>query len=121
MSLILKKDPISTSRKRHGLYLGSKGDAKSRSKLDAWGVTHILNVTPEKEAGIKVNTKSLSGAPFAIMCFLVIHVSDEIFLNISASIHVYCLIRHMIEKFVVFINFLLALYYNNMTQQWTTI
>ena len=55
MSLIFQTDPIPTSRKRHGLYLGSKGDAKSRSKLEAWGVTHILNMTPEKEAGIKVN------------------------------------------------------------------
>lgn len=41
------------STKRNSLYLGGKADAKSRSKLDSWGVTHILNVTPEKDVGIQ--------------------------------------------------------------------
>lgn len=39
--------------KRHGLYLGGKADAKNRAKLESWGVTHILNVTPEKDVGVK--------------------------------------------------------------------
>mmetsp|Transcript_4123 Transcript_4123/g.5989 ORF Transcript_4123/g.5989 Transcript_4123/m.5989 type:complete len:273 (-) Transcript_4123:90-908(-) len=42
-----------SSRRRNSVYLGSKSDAKDRSKLERFGVTHILNVTPEKEAGIK--------------------------------------------------------------------
>lgn len=39
---------------RHGIYLGGKADAKSRDKLQRWGVTHILNVTPPKEGSIQV-------------------------------------------------------------------
>ena len=61
MSLIYtapaRNDGIVTGKgttRRNSVYLGGKVDAKSRSKLENWGVTHILNVTPEKEAGIKV-------------------------------------------------------------------
>jgi hypothetical protein len=59
MSLIYtaEEGPLSLSGKPHGLYLGGKVDAKSRSKLEGWGITHILNVTPEKEAGVKVRGK----------------------------------------------------------------
>lgn len=55
MSLIYAVDGAAVGRKRHGLYLGGKSDAKSRSKLERWGISHILNVTPEKEAGVKVS------------------------------------------------------------------
>jgi len=39
--------------KERGIYIGGKADAKNRSKLHRWGITHILNVTPEKEAGVE--------------------------------------------------------------------
>jgi hypothetical protein len=52
MSLIYQTESI--GGKRHGLYLGAKSDAKSRHKLEQWGITHILNVTPPKEGGIQV-------------------------------------------------------------------
>ena len=59
MSLIFtspaQKAP-SVSKRRYSIYLGGKNDAKSKAKLEAWGITHILNMTPEKEAGIKVRT-----------------------------------------------------------------
>lgn len=45
--------PTGAAGRPHGLYLGGKADAKSRSKLEGWGVTHVLNVTPEKEAGVQ--------------------------------------------------------------------
>jgi len=44
----------SGKRNQVGLYLGGQKDAKNRDKLQKWGVTHILNVTPEKESGIEV-------------------------------------------------------------------
>lgn len=38
---------------RHSIYLGGKVDAKDYDKLvHRWKVTHILNVTPSKEANI---------------------------------------------------------------------
>ena len=99
MSLICQTDPIPTSQKRHGLYLGSKGDAKSRSKLEAWGVTHILNMTPEKEAGIKVNNYNLE---FFLFPFLAFPISD---VTSSSSFLLYflmivCFSLLMIEKLV---------------------
>jgi protein-tyrosine phosphatase len=38
---------------RHSLYLGGKDDARDGDKLyHRWRITHILNVTPPKEANI---------------------------------------------------------------------
>lgn len=44
-----------TKVRQHGLYIGGKRDARSRSSLDRWGITHILNVTPEKDSSIQVS------------------------------------------------------------------
>ena len=41
--------------KEHGLYIGGKKDAKSRSSLDRWGVSHVLNVTTEKDSSVQVS------------------------------------------------------------------
>ena len=51
---------VSATRKQTGLYLGGQKDAKNRDKLQMWGVTHILNVTPEKESGIEVYIQCFS-------------------------------------------------------------
>ena len=51
MSLIYSE---TVGGRRHGLYLGGKVDAKSRDKLERWGVSHILNATPPKEGSIQV-------------------------------------------------------------------
>jgi hypothetical protein len=56
MSLIYQAPAFSGGGPRPGLYLGGKADAKDRDKLDRFNVTHILNVTPPKQAGIQVNT-----------------------------------------------------------------
>ena len=39
--------------KRPGIYLGGKADAKNKDKLQDRSVTHILNLTPTKEASIQ--------------------------------------------------------------------
>ena len=57
MSLIYTP-PLSGGR-RKGLYLGGQKDAKSREKLNKWGVTHILNVTTEKDSGVQVRNKEV--------------------------------------------------------------
>ncbi len=43
-------------RRRNSLYLGAKADAKNRDKLERWGITHILNATPSKDASIQVRS-----------------------------------------------------------------
>ena len=53
MSLVYQGKDMVQGR-RPGLYLGGKEEAKNRHKLDQWKVTHILNMTPPKEAGIEV-------------------------------------------------------------------
>jgi len=53
MSLIYSEQ---VGGRKHGLYLGGKTDAKSREKLERWGVTHVLNVTPPKEGSIQGST-----------------------------------------------------------------
>lgn len=52
MSLIYTAPPAGGTS--HGLYIGGKKEAKSRSTLQRWGITHILNVTPEKDSSIQV-------------------------------------------------------------------
>ena len=57
MSLIYTTSSESNNRggKRcHRLYIGGRSDAKNRDKLLQWGITHILNVTPTKDAGVQV-------------------------------------------------------------------
>jgi hypothetical protein len=56
MSLIYQAPAFSGGGPRPGLYLGGKTDAKDRDKLKQWNVTHILNVTTPKQAGIQVST-----------------------------------------------------------------
>jgi len=55
MSLIYETDPQMGihGKRRTGLYLGGKVDAKNRDWLELKGISHILNVTPAKEACIK--------------------------------------------------------------------
>lgn len=49
------RDSGAAGVKEHGLYLGGKKDARSRSFLDRRGVTHVLNVTTEKDSSIQVS------------------------------------------------------------------
>ena len=55
MSLIYQAKDLVQGR-RPGLYLGGKSEAKNREKLEQWNVTHILNMTPAKEANIQVGS-----------------------------------------------------------------
>ena len=66
MSLIYTVDESSSitdggceKRRRNRLYIGSRSDAKNRDKLLQWGITHILNVTPPKDAGVQVCTSTV--------------------------------------------------------------
>ena len=57
------------SSKNHSLYIGGKTDAKSKRSLNKLGVTHILNVTPEKEACVQVrHTPFLARSFFHLCC-----------------------------------------------------
>ena len=64
MSLIYTAPSNSSSHggssvgKRNSLYVGGRSDAKDRDKLRRWGVSHVLNVTAAKDAGVKVNLYS---------------------------------------------------------------
>lgn len=40
--------------RRNSIYIGGRADAKSLEKLQRWGISRILNVTPTKEASIQV-------------------------------------------------------------------
>ncbi|GAX10649.1 dual specificity MAP kinase phosphatase [Fistulifera solaris] len=52
MSLIYQcKELVGGSRP--GLYIGGKKDAKNLEKLRQWNITHILNMTPEKDVNVK--------------------------------------------------------------------
>ena len=39
----------------HGIYIGGKDDARNKTALKQHGVTHILNMTPEKDSSIQVS------------------------------------------------------------------
>jgi hypothetical protein len=54
MSLIYTSDISNQDGKRNSLYVGGRSDAKDREKLRRWGVSHVLNVTAAKDAGVKV-------------------------------------------------------------------
>jgi hypothetical protein len=56
MSLIYTtpSDTNNPQQRRNSVYLGGQVEAKSLSTLQRWGIKYILNVTPEKEAGITV-------------------------------------------------------------------
>lgn len=58
MSLIYQADTM-VQGLRPALYLGGKIDAKNRERLLACHVTHILNMTPPKEASIQVSSCKL--------------------------------------------------------------
>ena len=55
MSLIYTSPTLTQPGKtgRHCVYLGGKEDAKDKKKLLSLGISHILNVTPAKEANIQ--------------------------------------------------------------------
>ncbi|GKY97420.1 hypothetical protein MPSEU_000700500 [Mayamaea pseudoterrestris] len=53
MSLIYQAGAASGQTTRSGLYIGGKDDAKNTDKLKRWKVSHILNVTPVKQANIQ--------------------------------------------------------------------
>jgi len=53
MSLVFCSEEA-TGRGRNSIYLGGKVDAKDLPSLRAKSITHILNVTPPKEAGVQV-------------------------------------------------------------------
>lgn len=55
-------------QRRNSVYLGGQVEAKSLSTLERWGVKYILNVTPEKEAGITVRWTKVSR--FAIVSYV---------------------------------------------------
>ena len=57
MSLIYSIDSTVGRFSRSSIYIGGKNDAKNRAWLEDIGVTHILNVTPPKEVGIKVRVR----------------------------------------------------------------
>lgn len=42
----------------HGIYIGGKDDAKNKTALKQHGITHILNMTPEKDSSIQVSSFS---------------------------------------------------------------
>lgn len=66
MSLVCRVDSV--GGQSHGLYIGGKSDAKSRDWIEKNGISHILNVTPPKEAGNKVSaTRAFS--PNGLVCF----------------------------------------------------
>jgi hypothetical protein len=44
----------SQQKRRNSLYLGGQTEAKDISTLQRFGIQYIVNVTPEKEAGITV-------------------------------------------------------------------
>jgi protein-tyrosine phosphatase len=53
MSLIYQSPDHMVNGKRPGIYVGGKVDAKNKKKLLDRGITHILNLTPPKEASIQ--------------------------------------------------------------------
>jgi len=55
MSLIFSLPPSVPSSRRNGIYIGGKDDAKNRAKLEQWGVTHVINMTPVKDSSIQVS------------------------------------------------------------------
>jgi hypothetical protein len=42
-------------KRRNSIYIGGKADAKSRAKLEQWRVSHILNMTPQKDSSVQVS------------------------------------------------------------------
>ena len=75
MSLIYRssKSTIHTRKQQHQkqqpknsncLYLGGKEDAKDKTRLLSLGVTHILNVTPTKEANIQAGVPNYFESKF---------------------------------------------------------
>ena len=54
MSLVCTANAATPGARRHSLYIGGKDQAKSLPKLEQWGISHILNVTPTKDSGIQV-------------------------------------------------------------------
>lgn len=54
MSLVFQGKDFNGNGSRPGLYLGGKDDAKDQEKLKRWRITHILNMTPPKEASVQV-------------------------------------------------------------------
>jgi len=58
MSLVYSAPRIPGATRSNCLYLGGKAEAKDEKLLRKLGITHILNVTPEKEVNVKVSSPS---------------------------------------------------------------
>lgn len=61
-----------TNKRRNGIYIGDKGDAKNYEKLTKhWNVTHILNVTTAKQSnhvgGVSNYFEKTPQSPFTYM------------------------------------------------------
>jgi hypothetical protein len=54
MSLVYTVNAATPGARRHSVYIGGKDHAKNLAKLEQWGISHILNVTPTKDSGIQV-------------------------------------------------------------------
>ena len=77
MSLIYQSKEL-VGGKRPGLYIGKKKDAKNLEKLRQWNITHILNMTPEKDVNVKVKTALLA---FVVAILLVSHLLHFVLLS----------------------------------------
>ena len=54
----------------HGIYIGGKDDAKNKTALKQHGVTHILNMTPEKDSSIQVSLYCFRNISFFFICLV---------------------------------------------------
>jgi hypothetical protein len=54
MSLVYTSPVAAVGGSRNSVYIGGRADAKSLEKLERWGISRILNVTPAKETSIQV-------------------------------------------------------------------
>lgn len=64
MSLVYTVPATTTAaaagKSRNSVYIGGRAEAKSLEKLQRWGISRILNVTPAKETSIQVHTYGFS-------------------------------------------------------------
>jgi hypothetical protein len=70
MSLVYTAPVATTGVRRNSVYIGGRADAKSLEKLERWGISHILNVSPPKEAAIQVRRQIMIKywMDFAVCC-----------------------------------------------------
>jgi hypothetical protein len=68
MSLVFTANAATAGARRHSVYIGGKDHAKSLPKLEQWGISHILNVTPTKVSGIQVCEKRKTVGVDVLLC-----------------------------------------------------